>query len=268
MQLLLSPAKLMNFNDISENVSGTTPLFMEKTEQLLSFCQTMSVSEIAQLLKVNSQIAHDVYGYFQTFYLENTLELSAAYAFNGIAYKGLHIHDFTTQDLQFAQDHLNILSGLYGLLRPLDIIKPYRLNMGTRLSPIDDSLNESGNLSTTYPKSNYLYGYWQKSVNDYLSEKLMNDDNVIINLSSNEYYKTIVPELLPSKVRIVSVDFKEQKDDRLKQVVVHSKKARGMMARFIIKNKISNIEMIKGFDTDGYFFSPAESSPNKLTFIR
>lgn len=268
MQLLLSPAKLMNFDDISENVSGTSPLFTKKTEQLVSFCQTMSVTEIAQLLKVNSKIAHDVYGYFQTFHLDKTIERSAAFAFNGIAYKGLDIHDFTTQDLQFAQDHLNILSGLYGLLRPLDIIKPYRLDMGTRLSPIDDSLNESGNLSTSYPKSNYLYGYWQKTVNDYLSEKLMNDDNVIINLSSNEYYKTIVPKLLPDNVRIVSVDFKEQKDDKLRQVVVHAKKARGMMARFIIKNKISDIEMIKGFDTDGYFFSPAKSSATKFTFIR
>ena len=268
MQLLLSPAKLMNFDKTLETVKGTKPLFLEKTEKLAEFCLGLSVSEIAKLLKINLKMAHDVYGYFHTFHLDNGLERSAAFAFNGIAFQGLNIHDFSTDELSFAQKHLNIVSGLYGLLRPLDIIKPYRLDVSTRISPIENGINNSGNLSSTYPKSNYLYGYWQETVNKYLSEKLSEDDNTIINLSSSEYYKLIVPELLPHKMRLITIAFREQKYDGLKQVVVYAKKARGMMARFIVKNKLTKAEDIKGFDTEGYFYYPAQSTPTEWMFVR
>ncbi len=267
MQLLLSPAKLMSFKDKTESVTGATPLFTDKTKHLVEFCQQLSVNEIAKLLKVNVKMAHEVYGQFQTFHLDNDVERSAAFTFNGIAYQGLNIHDMSASELQFTQEHLNILSGMYGLLRPLDTIKPYRLDMNTRISP-DDGINSSDNLNTTYPKSNYLYGYWQETVNNYLSEKLNDDDNIIINLSSSEYYKLIVPTLLPSKTRMINIAFKEQKTDGLKQVVVYAKKARGMMARYIIKNKITKVEDIKGFDMEGYFYSPAQSSPAQWTFVR
>ena len=167
MQLLLSPAKLINFTDKTESVAGTTPLFIEKTKHLVEFCQQLSVNEIAKLLKINVKMAHEVYGYFQTFHLDNDMERSAAYAFNGIAFQGLDIHTMTADELLFAQEHLNILSGMYGLLRPLDIIKPYRLDMNTRISPTPE-INNNGNLSTTHPKSNYLYGYWQETINKHL----------------------------------------------------------------------------------------------------
>lgn len=267
MQLLLSPAKLINFKDKAETAKGTPPLFSEKTNLLAEFCQQLSVEEIAKLLKINMKMAHDVYGYFQTFHLENELERSAAFAFNGIAFQGLNVHDMTANELLFAQNHLHIASGMYGLLRPLDIIKPYRLDVSTRISP-NVGINNSGNLNTIYPNSNYLYGYWQKTVNNYLSEKLRNDDNIIINLSSAEYYKLIVPELLPKEMQMITIGFREQKTDGLKQVVVYAKKARGMMARFIIKNNITNVQDIKGFDTEGYFFSPAQSTPNEWIFVR
>lgn len=267
MQLLLSPAKLMNFKDKTESVTGTTPLFTEKTNLLVEFCQQLSVSEIAKLLKINMKMAHDVYGYFQTFLLNNELERSAAFAFNGIAFQGLNAHDMTTDELLFAQKHLNIVSAMYGLLRPLDIIKPYRLDVSTRISLVD-GINNSGNMSSTYPKSNYLYGYWQETVNNYLFEKLSEDDNIIINLSSSEYYKMIVPKLLPEKMRMITIAFREQNENGLKQVIVYAKKARGQMARFIIKNKITNVEDIKGFDADGYFYSPAQSTPTEWTFVR
>lgn len=267
MQLLLSPAKLINFKDKTELVAGTTPLFTEKTTLLVEFCQQLSVNEIAKVLKINLKMAHDVFGYFQTFHLDNNVERSAAYTFNGIAFQGLDIHDMLADDLLFAQEHLNILSGMYGLLRPLDIIKPYRLDMNTRISP-NNGINSSGNLSTTYPKSNYLYGYWQETVNNHLFEKLSKDDNIIINLSSSEYYKLIVPTLLPKNMRVITIAFREQKAEGLKQVVVYAKKARGMMARYIIKNKITKIEDVKGFDMEGYFYSPAQSSPTEWTFVR
>lgn len=268
MQLFLSPAKLMNFDKIEESVKGATPLFSDKTELLVEFCQQLSVAEIAKLLKINLKIAHDVYGYFHSFHLDNSLVRSAAFAFNGIAFQGLNIQDFSADELQFAQEHLNIMSGLYGLLRPLDIIKPYRLDVNTRISPIENGVNNNGNLSTTYPKSNYLYGYWQETINKYLYEKLSQDDNIIINLSSSEYYKVIVPELLPPKMRVITISFREQKADGLKQVVVYAKKARGMMARYIVKNKITKADEIKGFDAEGYFYSPAHSTPTEWTFVR
>lgn len=267
MQLLLSPAKLMNFKDKTESIKGSTPLFVDKTNHLIEFCQKLSVEEIAKVLKINLKMAHDEYGHFQTFHLDNNVERSAAFTFNGIAFQGLDIHSMSAQELGFAQEHLNILSGMYGLLRPLDIIKPYRLDMNTRIS-LDSGISNSGNLSTTYPKSNYLYGYWQETINSYLSEKLTKDDNLIINLSSSEYYKLIVPQLLPDKVQMITISFREQKAEGLKQIVVHAKKARGMMAQYIIKNKITKVEDIKAFDMEGYFYSPAHSTPTEWTFVR
>ncbi|NLC48820.1 MAG: YaaA family protein [Bacteroidales bacterium] len=268
MQLFLSPAKLMNFDKKEETIEGAKPLFSEKTELLIEFCQQLNVGEIAKLLKINLKMAHDVYGFFHSFHLDNSLERCAAFAFNGIAFQGLNIKDFSADELTFAQKHINIMSGLYGLLRPLDIIKPYRLDVNTRISPVENGINNSGNLSTTYPKSNYLYGFWQETINKYLYEKLSEDDNIIINLSSSEYYKVIVPQLLPDKMRMITIAFREQKTDGLKQVVVYAKKARGMMARYIVKNKIVKVEDIKGFDAEGYFYSPAQSTPTEWSFVR
>ena len=268
MQLLLSPAKLINFNEKPETVKGTSPLFIDKTNTLVDFCQGLSVSDFAKLLKISPKMAHDVYGYFQTFHLDNVPQRSAAFAFNGIAFQGLDIHDFSTEELSFAQSHLNIVSGLYGLLRPLDIIKPYRLDVSTRISPSGLIDSNSVNLSSTYPKSNYLYGFWQETVNQYLSEQLSKDDNTIINLSSSEYYKIIVPNLLPKQMKMITIAFREQRTSGLKQVIVYAKKARGQMARFIIKNRITKTEEIKGFDMDGYFYYPAQSTPTEWMFVR
>lgn len=258
----------MSFDKIEESVEGAIPLFTKKTELLVEFCQQLSIGEIAKLLKINLKMAHDVYGYFHSYYLDNSLERSAAFAFTGIAFQGLNIQDFSADELAFAQEHLNIMSGLYGLLRPLDIIKPYRLDVNTRISPHENGVNNIGNLSTTYPRSNYLYGFWQETINKYLFEKLSQDDNIIINLSSSEYFKVIVPALLPPKARIITIGFREQKADGYKQVIVYAKKARGMMARYIVKNKISNVDDIKGFDAEGYFFSPTQSTSTEWLFVR
>lgn len=268
MQLLLSPAKLINFNERPETIKGSTPLFLNKTDQLIDFCQGLSVTDIAQLLKISMKMAHEVYGYFQTYHLDDVPQRSAAFAFNGIAFQGLDIHSLTADELSFAQSHLNIASGMYGLLRPLDLIKPYRLDVGAKLSPAGLNILNSANLSSTYPKSNYLYGFWQETVNQYLSAKLSKDDNTIINLASSEYYKMIVTDLLPDKMKVITIAFREQKPEGLKQVVVYAKKARGQMARFIIKNKLTKLEDIKAFDTDGYFYYPAQSTPTEWMFVR
>ncbi len=258
----------MNFKETPETVKGATPLFPEKTSILIDFCQSLSVGDIAEMLKISTKMAHDVYGYYHTFHLDKVPHRSAAFAFNGIAFQGLDIHDFSKEELSFAQSHLNIVSGLFGLLRPLDIIKPYRLDVSTRISPMGLNNSKSANLSSTFPKSNYLYGFWQETVNLYLSEKLRKDDNTIINLSSSEYYKMIVPELLPDKMRMITIAFREQTAGGLKQVIVYAKKARGQMARFIVKNKIMKAEDIKAFDMDGYFYYPAQSTPREWMFVR
>ena len=258
----------MNFKERPETVKGTIPLFPTKTNRLVDFCQGLSVTDIAQLLNISAKMAHDVYGYFHTFHLDDAPKRSAAFAFNGIAFQGLNIHDFTTDELFFAQSHLNIVSALYGLLRPLDLIKPYRLDVGTKLSTTDLNNLNSTNLSSTYPKSNYLYGFWQETVNQYLSTKLSKDDNTIINLSSSEYYKMIVPELLSNKIKMITISFREERAEGLKQVIVYAKKARGQMARFIVKNKLTKAEDIKAFDTDGYFYYPAQSTPTEWIFVR
>lgn len=268
MQLLLSPAKLIDFSNPLEEVERTTPLFLNKAKQLVEYSCSLSIQEIASLLKINVKMAHDVYGYLHSFHLPEAPQRCAAFAFSGIAYKGLHIHDFTHEELMFAQQHLTILSGLYGMLRPLDVIKPHRLDVGTRLSMTRENIPKKRNLSTTFPHSNYLYGFWQESINNYLSQRLEEDDNTIVNLSSQEYYKLIVPQLLPKNLKVIDIYFKEQKAEGLKQVVVHTKKARGTIARFIIKNKITDIEDIKSFEEEGYFYYPSESTSTEIVFVR
>lgn len=266
MQIILSPAKLMKFDDRLEEIDGTEPLFHKETHDLISYCQELSIEDIGRLLKVNAKIAHDVYGYFNSFFFNNVPERSAAFAFNGIAYKGLDAKSLTLDQLKFAQSHFNIISGLYGVLRPLDLIKPYRLDVGSRVSPSEGFIMER--MSSTYPKSTHLYGYWQEKVNEYLYGKLENDDGVLINLSSVEYFRMIVPKLLPNNLRVINIIFKELKDNKLKQIVVHAKKARGQMARFIVKNRIKDPEQLKEFNIDKYFYYAQESTANTFTFVR
>ncbi|HBG58398.1 YaaA family protein [Proteiniphilum sp. UBA1028] len=253
MQILLSPAKLMSFPDRPDKVTPTSPLFPDKTEELIAACQLLSEKEIGTIMKINPKMARDVYEQFQMFHFKDTPQRSAALAYNGIAYAGLNAHDFSEEDFVFAQNHLNILSGLYGILRPLDGIRPYRLEMQRQIVP---------------QGYHTLYEFWQDTVNKHLAAKLKKSSRTIINVTSGEYAKVVRASALPRGTRIINIRFLQQENNDFKQIIVHTKKARGLMARFIIKNKLTNAEDVKGFHFEEYFFYPALSQENQWVFVR
>ncbi|RNC66267.1 YaaA family protein [Proteiniphilum sp. X52] len=253
MQIILSPAKLMDFSGKTGGMEPSKPLFAERTEELIAVCRRLSEREIATEMEINAKKAREVYEYFQTFDLGSTPEQPAALAYNGIAYKGLNAHDFSAEDFDFAQRHLNIISGLYGIVRPLDAIKPYRLEMQRKIVPRG---------------YHTLYDFWGDTVNDHLSKKLRKGDKTIINVASKEYAKVVRKNKLPKGAKIIDIQFLQQENDALKQIVVHSKKARGLMSRFIIKNRLIDPEEVKAFDYEGYFFYPALSKEDTWVFVR
>lgn len=253
MQILLSPAKRMDFKRGDNEIAPTKALFPKKRDELIAVCNGLSVEEIADMMKLNLAMAHEVQEQFNTFGMRSTPTRAAALAYNGIAYLGLNAQDFTADDFAFAQQHLNILSGLYGVVRPMDGIKPYRLEMQQPLIP-------EGYRS--------LYDYWQESVNGHLSKRLRKGSRTVVNAASNEYSKVVQKRLLPHGTRFLSLKFLDQEERGLRQVVVHTKKARGMIARFIIKNRLTDPEELKAFDSEGYFFHPTLSTDDEWVFTR
>lgn len=253
MQIIMSPAKLLDFDGRNDSVNVSVPSFEKKTNQLIEVCEKLSTDEISKIMKVNRDIANEAYGWFQSFKFDTTPTRSAALAYNGIAYKGLNAHDFSNEDAVYAQQHLNLISGLWGMLKPFDEIKPYRLEMARKIVP-DGYKN--------------LYEFWKEELNTYLTNRLEGDEPIVINLASKEYSKVISKSLLPKDVRIIDIEFLQQRGDEFKQIVVHSKKARGMMSRFIIKNRLVLAEEAKAFDYEDYFFYPQLSDDNKWVFVR
>ncbi|WP_165021328.1 peroxide stress protein YaaA [Dysgonomonas sp. ZJ279] len=253
MIITLSPAKILDFKSPVSIKESSQPLFVKKAHELNDILKDLSREDISDLMKINPKQTMDVYQYIHSFDLAKTPKKQAAFAYNGIAYQGLEPETLTTNDFDFAQKHLLILSGLYGVLRPLDIIKPYRLELQ---SPLDN------------PKGKTLYNYWSDTITQYMSKQLLADDNIWVNLSSNEYTKAVDRKKLPKGCRIITPLFKEHDGNKYKQVIVYAKKARGMMARFIVQNKLTDIEHLKAFDTEGYSFAPQLSSDKEWIFIR
>ncbi|WP_108822142.1 peroxide stress protein YaaA [Dysgonomonas sp. Marseille-P4361] len=253
MLIILSPAKLQNFDTPAKIKEATTPLFEKEANELYASMEGISVSEIGSLMNINPQLAHDVYQYIHAFSLPKTPQKQAIFAYNGIAYKGLDAESMTKEDLKFAQKHLAHITGLYGVLRPLDLIKPYRLEMQIPLA------NNKGK---------NLYDFWTETISNYIAKEMEADDNVLINLASKEYSKAVNKKLLPKGHRIITPIFKEHTDKGYKQIVVYAKKARGMMSRFIIQNKLTDVEHLKAFDTEGYAFSEQLSNDKEWVFVR
>lgn len=253
MIVTLSPAKILDFDSEISTTSSSEPRFSKEANELNELMKKMSVEDIASLMKINPSLAQSTYEYIHTYDMSKVPTRQAALAYNGIAYQGLEADTLSAEDLEFAQDHLVILSGLYGMLRPLDRIKPYRLELQTKLK------NKRGAS---------LYDYWRETLTKQLGQMMTADDNVWINLSSNEYTKVIDRKKLPKGHQIITPFFKEAKGDAYKQVIVYAKKARGMMARFIVENKIDNTEYLKAFDVEGYCYSEQLSSAEEWVFIR
>ncbi|WP_421857699.1 peroxide stress protein YaaA [Oceanicaulis sp.] len=252
MLILLSPAKKLDFSERGHAPTATRPALMERTKELSKTTAKLSASKIKSLMHLSDDLADLNRERFKAFDPDSTDGRPAAMAFNGEVYSGLDAPSLSAEDLQWAQQRLRILSGLYGALRPLDTIQPYRLEMGTRLKT---------------PKGGNLYDFWGEDIADLLKSDLNgHPSQTVINLASNEYSKAA--KLKSLGVPVISVDFKEEKDGQLRALMVYAKKARGLMARWIIENRIEDPQRLQDFNEEGYRFEPEGSTPDKLLFTR
>ena len=254
MLIVVSPAKTLDYESPLATEKSTQPDLIEYSKQLIDVCRKLTPADVASLMKVSDKIADLNVGRFQewseTFTPDNSRQ--AILAFKGDVYTGLDAQSLSEQDFDYAQKHLRMLSGLYGLLKPLDLMQPYRLEMGTKLA------NDKG--------SN-LYHFWGNVITDKLNEAIDNQgDNVLVNLASNEYFKAVKPKNLDAQV--ITPVFKDCKNGQYKVISFYAKKARGMMARYIIENRISSVAELTKFDTAGYYFVEDESTPTELVFKR
>lgn len=253
MLLVISPAKTLDFETPCD-AEASYPRFRKETMELIGVLKEKSPEEIQQLMDLSENLAELNVSRYRKFRAAKHPKVAkqSIYAFKGDVYVGLEAEDLEDEDILYAQDHLRILSGLYGLLRPLDIIQPYRLEMGTRLA-FDDY--------TT------LYNYWADKIARLMNRELKKQgDNVLINLASQEYFKALNRKTL--KARIVDVEFLDQKNGEYKVISFFAKKARGMMARYIIQNRINEQEGLQGFTEEGYYFDHQNSTADKMIFRR
>ena len=255
MIALLSPAKNLDFETEPVTPIVTQPDFQAESAQLIKKLSKLSKKKVSELMHLSDNLASLNYERYQTWALpfDTTNAKQAALAFNGEVYTGLATENFTKQDFEFAQQHLRILSGLHGLLRPLDLIQPYRLEMGTRFS--------------AKPSQKNLYEFWGSKIAQRINTDLVEQgDEVLINLASNEYFKAV--DLKKLKARVITCHFKERKGDDYKVVMMYAKKARGMMACYLIRNQVESPEAVKEFTDDNYRFNSALSSENDWVFTR
>ncbi|WP_026933690.1 peroxide stress protein YaaA [Christiangramia echinicola] len=253
MKIVVSPAKTLDYESKLPTTRGTQPEFLETASKLNRKLSRQSKKKISDLMSISDKLADLNYTRYQEFQEEHdkTNSRPAMYAFNGDVYTGLDSYTIPTDKLDKVQDTLRILSGMYGILRPLDLIQPYRLEMGTSIG-ID--------------RKKDLYGVWQRKVTDYLNSELK-DDELFVNLASNEYFKAVDTKKL--KVPVISPVFKDFKNGKLKIISFFAKKARGSMVRYIIDNDCKTLEDIKGFDYDDYRYSEEHTeNENEPTFIR
>ena len=254
MIIVISPAKSQNFDEVKKSYDYTQPIFQSEIKLLINKLKHYEVEEIEKLMKISPKLATEVFGKHNDFdATKYTIPHSKAaiFTFNGDVYKGLDAVNLDKETIKYAQDHLLMLSGLYGIIRPLDLIQAYRLEMGTKIK-IDDKI---------------LYKYWQDKSTVTLNKLFEKHTNkILINLASNEYSQSIDRKSL--KANWLDIDFKENKDGTFKTVGIHAKKARGLMSRYILENKIENIEDIKNFNIAGYSFNAEFSKENLLCFTR
>ncbi len=232
----------------------TIPEFPDQTGKLIKELRAYNPADLQKLMEISAKLADLNFERNQQFSETHSLENSTQtiFAFKGDVYVGLDALSLDDISLDFAQQHLRILSGLYGILRPLDLIQPYRLEMGTKLKN---------------PRGNTLYDFWKDILTEHLNIAIAaSASNILVNLASDEYYKVLEPDKINAK--IIKIIFKEYKGDKLKFISFNAKKARGMMTRYIIKNKINEPESLKGFDYAGYYFEEKMSNDNELWFIR
>jgi len=254
MKILLSPAKSLDYQRKIQTPSTSTAPFIEETEKLATKLKKMSSKKIGDLMHLSTALADLNYERYQAWQSPTSLSenaLPAVTVFTGEVYKGLDVSTFSAEDFEKAQKELRILSGLYGILRPLDLMYPYRLEMGTKWE--------------ITPKTKNLYSFWGKKLAEYLNNE-MSKNEVIINLASNEYFKAIDKKTI--KARIITPIFKELKGDQYKIVMMYAKHARGAMARDLIQHNYQSVDDLKGYNVDGYSFNESLSTENEWVFVR
>ena len=257
--ILISPAKTLDFETPATIDRFSKPAFLSDSEILVRQLQQLSAREISSMMKISDKLGELNASRYQTWQsvFDNTNAKQALLAFQGDVYQGMNVDSFKPEDFDFAQEHLRILSGLYGILRPLDLIQPYRLEMGTKLthSKLQDLSADT------------LYEFWGNKLTQAINWQLKKlDDRTIINLASNEYFKATKPKLLEGQ--IITPIFKDWKNGKYKIISIYAKKARGMMTAYIIKNRLRNIEQLKNFAEAGYSYNSELSNKRDLVFTR
>jgi len=254
MLFVLSPAKALNYEAPIGDFAHTQPLFTEHSARLIEVLRKKSAKRIAQLMDLSEALSVLNVERYQAWVPEFTPENSrpAVLAFDGAVYGGLNARGMAADDLAWAQDHLCILSGLYGVLRPLDLMQPYRLEMGTALK------NRRGA---------DLYAFWGPRIAAYLNERALTDATpVVVNLASQEYFRAVDRQVL--KARVIDCVFEDWKDGQYKIISFLAKRARGLMARYAIKERIALPKGLESFKMEGYAFSASASQPDRLVFRR
>ncbi len=253
MKIVVSPAKSLDFETVLPTKQYTEPAFLAEAEKLNTVLKKKSPKKLSDLMGISDKLAQLNWQRNQDWSLPFTIDNArpAVYAFNGDVYTGLDAYTISENKLAVLQEKLRILSGQYGILKPLDLIQPYRLEMGSKLK---------------IGRKNNLYEFWKKQLTTALNEEL-EDDELFVNLASNEYFSVIDTKAL--KVPVITPQFKDWKGDKLKMISFFAKKARGMMVRYIIDTGAETIEDLKGFNYEGYGYSEEHTTkPNELVFVR
>ena len=254
MITIISPAKTLDFDVEVQTKEHSKSEFLQESKKIVDRLKDFSPNELANLMNINQELAALNYERYLKWELPFTKDNAkqALMVFKGQVFVGLDAKTLSEKDLLFAQDHLRILSGLYGILRPLDLMQPYRLEMGTKLKN---------------PEGDNLYKFWGSKITDFINKELSGQKTpFLINLASNEYFKAINPKKINGE--IITPVFKEAKGNGFKVITVYAKTARGLMSRFIIENRIEEPSQLKAFDSDGYLFNHDLSTDKEWVFTR
>lgn len=254
MLLVISPAKTLDYETPPVTSRFTQPEFLDHAQELIQQLRELSPAQIAELMHLSDKLAGLNVARYGSWHPDFTPDNAkqALLAFKGDVYTGLNAEDFSEGDFDFAQQHLRMLSGLYGLLRPLDLMQPYRLEMGTKLA------NARGK---------DLYAFWGERISGWLNGALAaQGDDILLNLASNEYFSSVKRKAL--NARVIDTEFKDLKNGQYKIISFYAKKARGLMARYVIRERLRDPEGLKDFNYQGYRYSTEHSKPDSLVFLR
>jgi len=253
MIILLSPAKTMTGTTKTIVPKCTTPHFLQEAKEIILQMSQYSTDELERLLKLNSKLAAENYKRFKDFYSDDISPLPAILAYTGIVFQKINPKDFTNEDFLYVQKHMRFSSACYGLLRPLDMIKPYRMEF-------DISLPELG--------EGNMFNYWRPKITDLLINEIKADDNILINVASSEIQSSFCWKQVQKEVRVITPDFKVWKNGKLKTIVIYAKMMRGQMSRFIIKERITDPEELKTFTWEGFMYNEELSEGDNWVFTQ